>query len=193
MLEENKRLELFLKEKSLFLAEKISKGYSSEIFLVKNKKGKKFALKIEKEKSPRKEMAEREAGNLRLANSAGIGPKLFGFDLEKRIILMEYIEGLTFSKWLFSNPPKKDLKKILESLLSQAKKLDEIGLDHGQLAGKGKNILIESKTLKPIIVDFEKASQNRKCGNYNQLFSLFYKNPYSELTKKIKEILEVLD
>jgi len=189
MLEENKRLASFLKEKNLSLAEKISKGYSSEIFLVKNKKGKKLALKIEKEKSPRKEMAEREASNLRLANSAGIGPKLFGFDLEKRIILMEYIEGLTFNKWLFSSPTKKQLKKALQSLLLQAKKLDSLGLDHGQLAGKGKNILIKNKTFQPVIIDFEKASQERKCGNYNQLFSFFYKNPYSEITKKIRDVL----
>lgn len=183
------RLNEFLKENSLELIEKISKGHSSEVFLVQNSKGEKFALKIEKEKSPRKEMVEREVQNLKLANSVSVGPKLVSFDKEKKIILIEFIDGKTFSEWLFeSSPNRKILEAFLKELFSQAKKLDEIGLDHGQLAGKGKNILVRNN--HPVIIDFEKASTNRRVHNLTQLDSFIYRNPNSAITKKVKEILK---
>lgn len=184
----NKLLEDYLKEKGLRFIRKISKGHSSEIYLVKNNKGKSYALKIEKEKSTRFRMAERETENLKLANSVCVGPELIGFDLGKRIILMEFIEGKTFSEWLFKeSPSRKVLKKFIEELLSQARKLDGIKLDHGQLAGKGKNILVIKNS--PVIIDFEKASCNRKCHNFNQLHSFLFRNPNSAVTNKVKEIL----
>lgn len=183
------RLEGFLKEKKLELIEKISKGYSSEIYLVRSGEGEKFALKIEKEKSPREEMVKKEVGNLRLANSIEIGPTLLGFDEKRRIILMEYIDGITFNKWLFEkNPSKEQLEKFLEELFRQAKELDAAALDHGQLAGKGKNILVRKG--KPVIVDFEKASKQRRPHNETQLESFIYRNPFSAITGRIKEILE---
>ncbi|MEW6295196.1 MAG: RIO1 family regulatory kinase/ATPase [Candidatus Diapherotrites archaeon] len=177
----------YLKEKGLHLIKKISKGHSSEVFLVEDSKKKKFALKIEKKTSTRYRMAEREAENLKLANSFSIGPKLIDFDLSKRIILMEFIEGKTFSEWLFKeNPSRKTLKKFIGKLLLQARKLDGLGLDHGQLAGKGKNILVRKNL--PVIIDFEKASRDRKCHNFNQLHSFLFRNPNSAITKKVKKI-----
>ncbi len=185
MLENVKR---FLEEQELRLVKKIARGWSSEIFLAENSKGKKFILKAEREKSTRFKMAEREAENLRKANSAGIGPKLAGFDLEKRIILMEAIAGQTFSEWLFGGKPgKKELLLVTRELMRQAKKLDEIGLDHGQLAGKGKNILVQRS--KPVIIDFEKASSNRKCHNLSTIEGFLFKNPRSAIAAKVRETL----
>jgi len=66
--------------------------------------------------------------------------------------------------------------------------MDEIGLDHGQLAGKGANIIVK-RNLRPVIIDFEKASQKRKCHNVNQLKSFLFRNPNSEIAKKVKEII----
>lgn len=185
----NSFLEQFLEEKSLSLIERVSKGYSSEVFLVENSKKERFALKLEKEKSPRINMAEKESSFLKKANSLGIGPKLLAFSLEKRVILMEYIEGKTFSDWLFSSPSKSALKKFIDSLLSQAKELDKEGLSHGQLSGKGKNILVRKGL--PVIIDFEKASLNRKCNNYNQIQSLLFQNPNSTIAKKVGEIYQL--
>ena len=184
-----KRLSEFLKQRSLKKTEKIAKGWSSEIYLVQNSKDEKFALKIEREKSPRKEMVEREAENLKTANSAGVGPKLIAADVKNRIILMQYIDGVTFQKWLFEkNPTADEMKTFLKLLFEQAKKLDELGLDHGQLGGNGRNILVWDKC--PVIVDFEKASANRKVHNTAVLESFLYKNPKSAFVKKVKEILE---
>ena len=65
--------------------------------------------------------------------------------------------------------------------------MDEIGLDHGQLAGKGRNILVRKN--RPVIIDFEKASQVRKPGNFSQLKSFLFLNPHSSISGKVKEIL----
>lgn len=186
-----KNLSAFLKKEELKLVKKIAKGHSSEVFLVK--KGKKnFALKIEKVKSTRLKMAEREVENLKKANKVGIGPKLFDFDLKKRIILMEFIKGKTFNKWLFSlkknKENKKKLEKFIKLLFVQAEKLDKIGLDHGQLAGRGVNILVKKDL--PVIIDFEKASAKRKTHNKKVLESFLIKNPHSAITEKVKEVLE---
>lgn len=202
-------MEEFLHKRNLFLAkkERIAKGWSSEIFLVKDEKGIKYALKIEKEKSPRVDMVRKEAENLKLANSVGVGPKLFGFDLAKKIILMEFVEGVTFQEFLFGVLPKIKnkktramvLHKFLDKLFAQARALDAAGLDHGQLAGKGKNILArkvkgkkgaKGKTprYEPVIIDFEKASSKRKPHNLTQLEGFLLRNKYGAVAKKVKEI-----
>jgi len=188
--------------------ERIAKGWSSEVFLVQRKsahgkkqKGGKFALKIEKEKSPRMNMVEREAENLRLANSVGVGPKLISFDTARRIILMEFIDGVTLQEFLFSVlsakiKNKKQRAKILHNFLdrifAQARALDEAGIDHGQLAGKGKNILVRERGsgYEPVIIDFEKASPNRKVHNSTQLESFLMKPKYGAFAKKVNDILQ---
>lgn len=184
-------LKSYLAEKRLRLAkkERISKGYSSEIYLVKGANGERYALKIEKAKSPRQDMAQKESSNLKLANSLGIGPRLIDYDLKKGIILMEYISGPTFRDWLFGHKPKKqELQAFITALLKQAEVLDKACLSHGQLAGKGTNILV--RNCKPVIIDFEKASQNRKCHNLNQLRSFLFENKHSAIVKEIEKIME---
>lgn len=182
------RLQAYAKAKCLSILKKLAKGYSSEVFLVENSAGQKFALKIEKDKSPRKDMVKKEAANLALANSVGIGPKLFDFDEENRCLLLEYVEGKPFGKWIFEKGvAKKKLQKVVDSLLTQTKKLDKIGLDHGQLAGKGANILVCDGS--PVIIDFEKASQVRKPHNSTQLESFLFKNKFSAIARTVRQIM----
>ncbi|MFH1587616.1 MAG: hypothetical protein ABID38_07200 [Candidatus Diapherotrites archaeon] len=182
------RMDKFLEKNSLKEIEKIARGHSAFIYLVENSAGKKLLLKIERDDSPRVDFVGKESTHLKKANSIGVGPKLISFDEECRCILREFVDGITLSEFIYSNPLKKDLQKVIDSLLVQAKKMDEIGLDHGQLAGRGKNILV-TKKLNPVIIDFEKASQNRKCGNLNQLKSFLFRNPNSSIAKTVKEIL----
>lgn len=184
----------FLKQNSFELVRKIAHGYSSEVFLARHlPSGNLFALKIEKEKSRRVKMLEKEVGNLLLANSEGIGPRLFAFDPLERIVVMEFVEGLQFNKWLELGPSKKQLSLFVKKLQAQAKKLDVLKLDHGQLAGKGKNILARKagKNFEPVIVDFEKGSQCRKCHNFSRLDGFLFKNPKSFVSRKVKQILEI--
>jgi len=164
----------------------IAKGFSSIVFKAKMKDL--IALKIEREKSKRQKMLEKEVKNLRKANRINIGPKLLFYDKKLKLIGMQFIEGITFNEFIFSNPKKEKLIKVIKELIKQAKKLDEINLSHGQLAGKMKNILIK-KNFKPVIIDFEKASTKRKARNLNQLKAALFFNPYSSIAKKIRETL----
>ncbi|MBN2127161.1 MAG: hypothetical protein JW703_02080 [Candidatus Diapherotrites archaeon] len=179
---------IILNKKEFILVELFAKGRSSEIYLVKDLKGKILKLKKEKSKSTRIEMAKKEAENLREANAVSIGPKLIDFNESEHWILMEFIEGKTLAEFIEGNPAKKDLIKVIKALFKQGKKLDELYLDHGQLAGRAKNILIQ-KNLKPVIIDFEKASQERKPHNLNVLKAMFFFNKHGMVYEKIKEIL----
>ena len=114
--------------------------------------------------------------------------KLVAADLKRRIILMEFIEGKTFQDWVFSGPSKAELKAFVNDLERQARALDKVGLDHGQLAGKGKNILVRKG--KPVIIDFEKASSQRKAHNFNTVHSFLFKNPNGAIAKKVREIIK---
>lgn len=175
----------FLEPRKLVLLEKISKGYSSEIFLVRNARGKLFALKVEKAKSTRINMAKREAENLLLANSVGVGPKLIGFSVEESCILMEFIAGKRFCDWIETVRSKRALEKFLEQVFKQLRVLDALGLDHGQLGGSAKNILVRKKTNKPVIIDFEKASTARKTHNLRQFLGEFFFNRRSRIRARM--------
>lgn len=180
-------LALFAAKKKIKLMGKISKGWSSEIYLAKDSKGKKIVLKALREKSNRKDMARRESENLLLANSVGVGPKLYFSDAAAGVVGMEFIDGVPFGKWIFSGISRHELEEFIDGLCSQAKKLDEIGLDHGQLAGAGKNILVRKGL--PVIIDFEKASASRKVHNLNVVNSFLFRSKGSEVVKKVAEVL----
>ena len=179
-------LDDFLEKNDLKLIEQIAKGWTSFVYLVENSKGKKFAIKVLREKANRKDMVKRESENLKLANSVGVGPKLVKADFERNIVMYEFVEGIPFSDWLFSTPKKTELGKFIKVLFSQAKKLDKLGLDHGQLAGRGRNILVSNG--KPVIIDFEKASTKRKVHNKAVLDSFLFMSK-SGVVKKVKEIM----
>ena len=181
------QLDTFIRENNLRLLKPLSKGWTSYIYLAENFRENKVILKVLREDSNRKSMVMREAENLKLANSIGVGPKLIAADPQKNIVMMEFIEGTPFSEWLSSGPTKPLLENFIDELCAQAKKLDEIGLDHGQLAGKGKNILVHNGL--PVIIDFEKASTKRKAHNVKVLDSFLFESKNSGIVKRVKEIL----
>lgn len=180
-------IEKFLAANGLELKGKLSKGWTSEIFLAQDKTEKRFVLKVLREKSNRRDMARREAENLALANSVGVGPQFIKADFECDIVMMEYIDGPPFSEWLESGPSKGQLQKFIDALYSQARALDKLGLDHGQLAGQGRNIL--ARDGMPVIIDFEKASTRRKCHNEKVIESFLFRSRKSGVVKKVAEFL----
>ena len=184
---ERERLEAFCEGRRLEVKRFIAKGHSSRIFLVQ-RGSKNFAAKVERGDSARKDMLEREACNLGLANSIGIGPRLAAYDFFYRILLMEYIDGPTFKDWIFSKKRKgREVSRFIEELMKQAEKLDELGLDHGQLAGRGANMLVRSG--KPVIIDFEKASTKRKVHNRAVLEAFLFRNKGGAVAKRIGKLL----
>jgi putative serine/threonine protein kinase len=175
---------------------RLAKGWSSYVWLVLLTNGKKVVLKEVREKSPRKNLAEREGNFLKLANSVGVGPKLIEANLKKNYILMEYIEGDCFRDWIFEekNISKKQLYFFIKELYKQLLLLDSVQLSHNQLQ-VGKNILVKTKILSgkkvffPIIIDFEKSTLKQKTKNIGQIESFLFYNPNSAIAKKVRKIL----
>jgi putative serine/threonine protein kinase len=181
---------------------KIAKGWSSYIWLVKNDKGKLFVRKEVREKSNRKNLAEREGKMLSLANNIGVGPKLFEVNFKENFVIMDYVRGEKFFDFVFEKEfekmSKKELYNFLKELLRQGLLLDKIGLRHNQLQ-VGKNILVIKKIVLgkkvfwPIIIDFEKSSliEKNKSKNFGQLTSFLFYNPNGIVAKKVREKLDL--
>ena len=145
-----------------------------------------FTIKLEKKRSTRSEMVEKETKYMKLANKAKMGPKFVDSNIKGRFIVYEYFDAIPLINYL-DKFDKTEFIDFLGILFAQGKKLDELGLDHGQLVGKGTNIMV-LKNGKPIIVDFEKSSNNRKTHNVNVLISYFFSEK-SKVAGKVKKIL----
>ena len=176
----------------------ISKGWSSYIWLckikAKNENNKLCVLKEVREKSPRKNLAEREGFYLKKANTLNVGPKLFLNDKKNNCILMEYIEGPRLFDWIMSTKVirKNDLYYFIKELYKQLQKLDELHISHNQLQ-VGKNILVSTRKGKtfPVIIDFEKATTKEKTKNIGQIESFLFYNPNGAVAKRVREILQI--
>ena len=154
-------------------------------------------------------MVENESYFLQKVNKKNIGPKYVDYNLEGRFVVYKYFDAKPLNEAI-KEMNKKQLKIFIKDLIKQAKTLDNLGVDHGQLAGRGTNILVLKnketnflteivsvlfrsipnilKNKKPIIVDFEKASESRKVHNYNVLKSFLF-DDYSLFALEVKKIL----
>ena len=134
----------------------LGKGHAS-LVLAGIWMGRKAAIKVLRTDSKRNTL-EKEALLLRLANSVGVGPKLYA-DLGFAVI-MEFIPGIRFGEWV----PKdgEEGRRIIRDLLLQCRKLDEIGLDHGELSNPARHVIVGPRV---VIIDFESASLERRPTN----------------------------
>lgn len=184
----------------------LAKGWSSYIWLVKGEDGKEYALKEVREKSPRKNLAEREGKMLLLANTVGVGPRVVEVNYEKNFVVREFINGKNFLNWISAEEFEKEvtpqeLYDFIKELYKQILALDSVSLSHNQLEG-GKNIMVEEKNdpligkrkFFPIIIDFEKSSikENNHTRNIGQVESMFFYNPHGMIAKKIREKLNLI-
>jgi putative serine/threonine protein kinase len=144
----------------------------------------KYALKIQRVDSDR-ESLERESELLAKANSVGVGPKLVG--VTKHLLLMELVDGDFLEKWLENYRTPNSVRKVLSDILEQCWRLDEIGLDHGELSKAPKHILM-NKADEPFIVDFETASTNRNASNVTSVCQFLFQGN-SNVCKTIAEVL----
>ncbi|MCX6801126.1 MAG: hypothetical protein NTZ73_02965 [Candidatus Diapherotrites archaeon] len=184
----------------------IGKGWSSYVWLAEAKIGAKkikCVVKEVREKSPRKNLAEREGEFLKLANSAGVGPKLILANEQNNFVAMEFIKGKSFLNWILGEN-EKDAEKIskkqlyffIKELYRQLLALDSVHLSHNQLQ-IGKNILVaKKKTGKnhffvPVIIDFEKATLKQRTKNIGQIESFLFYNPNGAVAKKVRKILGI--
>lgn len=121
------------------------------------------ALKIRRVDANRPDMEE-EAVLTTLANRIGVGPEVRGHS--KDMMLMELLPHDELSEWMKSlhGPGTRETaRKMVHQILNQCRKLDIIGLDHGQLSNLRKHVVVVGGT--PRILDFESASRTRRPKN----------------------------
>ncbi len=129
-----------------------------------------IALKIRRVDADRATMLH-EAEMIKIANSINVGPRLLG--VSKNFLLMQFVEGLLLPEWLEKRLSKTRLKMVLRDVLEQCWRLDNAGLDHGELSHAPKHIIIHSQG-KPFIVDFETASINRRPSNVTSIAQFLF-------------------
>ena len=156
-------------EKQAFNIPVLGKGYVG-IVTIAYRNGEKMALKIRRIDAARSRM-QQEAKMLKKANSVRVGPNLL--DVSKNFLLMQFIDGDLLPKWLEKRREKTQVRKVLRKVLEQCWRLDEAGLDHGELSRASKHIIINKKG-KPSIVDFETASLIRKPSNVTSICQFLF-------------------
>jgi len=165
----------------------LGKGYVG-IVVAAHRNGNKVALKIRRTDANRADLL-REAQMLSIANSVCVGPKLV--EASKNFLLMQLIEGDPLSVWLGTATSKESVRKVLLDVLEQCRRLDEAGLDHGELSRAPKHVLVD-RTEKPFIVDFETSSVQRRVANVTAICQYLFAGT-SPVSKAISEIFAPKD
>ena len=100
---------------------------------------------------------------------------------------MELVEGTHFPEWLElleGGEAQLRVRLVLTDLLEQCHRLDEAGLDHGELSKAPKHIIVNAKDV-PYLIDFETASINRRVSNVTSVCQYLFLG--SQIAEKVKE------
>ena len=161
----------------------LGKGFVG-IVVIAHLKGERVAVKIRRVDSDRVDLLH-EAEMLSKANRVNVAPKLVA--ASKNFLFMQLIDGELLPSWLKANKEVFLVKKVLQDVLENCFRLDEIGLDHGELSKAPKHVIVDSK-LKPWIVDFETASDKRKPANLPAMCHFLFSSP-GEVARTISATL----
>lgn len=172
----------FVGEKQLLNVRVLGKGCVG-VVVGAHKNSQKIALKIRRVDADRSTMC-REACLLKKANSVNVGPRLLGSSHD--FLLMQLIDGVLLPEWLKNHRRKTMVRDILLGVLEQCWRLDEIGLDHGELSHAPKHVVVDGEG-RPFIVDFETASLVRRPSNVTSICQFLFIG--SETAKMIDTLL----
>lgn len=154
----------------------LGRGHTGMVVLAARGRGRApAALKIRRTDSPRASMA-REARLLAAANAAGAGPRLFGHT--RNLLAMEHLDGTTIASWICGGGVgAAEAKAAARMVLDDCYRLDERGLDHGELSNIARHVVVVVAAaaarrgrgggggIDARIVDFEGASEGRRASN----------------------------
>ncbi len=134
---------------------------------------------------------QREAEMLVKANAVGVGPRLLG--TTENFLLMEFVEGTLLPQWVEivkGRGTRSRIRKVLREILEQCWRLDQLGLDHGELSRAPKHVIVDSSD-NPCLVDFETASLHRRISNVTSICQYLFIG--SQTAKAIKRKLGEID
>ncbi|NLE04628.1 MAG: serine/threonine protein kinase [Crenarchaeota archaeon] len=143
----------------------------------------KIALKIRRMDSDRENLLH-EANMLQKANTVGVGPKYVASS--KNFLLMQLIDGDLLPQWLKTHKEKTLMQQVLCEILESCYRLDELGLDHGELSKAPKHVIVDCQN-KPYLIDFETASENRKTANLPAMCHFLF-NSWGETGQLISQV-----
>jgi len=167
----------------------LGKGYVGVVVMAHVGQGK-VALKIRRVDADRANM-QRESEMLTRANAVGVGPSLLGFT--ENFLVTEFVEGMLLPRWLEAlrgRGTRARIRRALRGVLEQCWRLDEAGLDHGELSRAPKHIIVDSGD-QPHIVDFETASVTRRVSNVTSICQYLFVG--SQVAKTIRRKLGEVD
>jgi len=138
----------------------LGKGHEG-IVVIAHLNGERYALKVLRNDGNRGNFFH-EAEMLQEANKVSVGPKFHA--VTKNFLISQLIDGGILAKWLEDNKNEKIFRRVVKDILEQCRRLDELGMDHGELSNAPRHILMSADG-KPYIVDFESASNKRVVSN----------------------------
>lgn len=144
----------------------LGKGYAGVVVLARMGR-RRVALKVRRTDSQRGGM-EDEAELLRIANSVGVGPRALA--ASRNFLAMEYIDGERIGRWLEGLGGRGTaamVKAAVRGALEGCRRLDEVGLDHGELSNVSKHLIVGGGGAH--LIDFESASTGRRPSNVTSI------------------------
>ncbi len=164
----------------------LGKGYTGVVMLAKDAHNKYCAIKARRTDAPRKNMMH-EVARLMQANQESVGPKLYAYS--RNFIVMEYVNGQRISDWVecLKGPNTiARLKRVIRSVITDCYRLDKRGVDHGEISNISKHVIIYGKNDKPVIIDFESASDIRRPSNVTSITqAIFISSPIANKVQRI--------
>ena len=144
--------------------------------------GREVALKARRTDAGRKSM-EREAGFIAHANKWGVGPRLYGFSMD--FIVMELLVGPYFGEWVRDHlDDEAAVVGNVRAILDIAWRLDQAGLDHGELTRIRRHYIVTEGG--PRVIDFESASFERPTSNLTSTVqSLFMSHRFGQVLGRV--------
>jgi putative serine/threonine protein kinase len=147
----------------------LGKGFVG-IVAIAHVDGKRLAVKIRRADADRADLLH-EADMLIKANAVNVAPKYVA--ASKNFLLMQLVDAGLFVTWLRNQHDRGVVREVLVDVLEQCWRLDEAGLDHGELSKAPKHLLLD-KAGKPFIVDFETASVERRVINVTSICQFLF-------------------
>ncbi len=137
-----------------------------------------MAVKTQNPQSCAQNRILNEANFLKILNVHGIGPKLLYSDEE--CLILEFIEGERIFEY-FANHSKQEILTVIQKIMKQAQKMDELGINKLELTHPYKDLLV--KDGEPVLLDFERCKKTIRPKNTRQ-FEQFLRS------KKVQVLLE---
>jgi len=166
--------------------EYFTKGHRGMLFTGVYKGKKKAVIKIKNPQSMAFGRMQNEANFLKILNKKGIGPKLYFYNEKDDYFVYEFIDGEFFPLFLEHSSKKNKtlIKKIIKQVFIQCFRMDKLKINKEEMHHPYKHVIIDRKTKKPVLIDFERAHYAKEPINVTQFCSYIISEFITRLLKE---------